>query len=272
MSSTRRVLRVRSGRVSKPRLSTVSTYIQKMSKFDEFQAYAKNPHVPYRWITGHSTMTSNSPMVLPAATYVVYLSAPGWILSSAAILASTGLVNKLRTRKTVMRRFILGQIAPARLTSTQFFQLSWRRHLYGPGDSMPNHTIEMFDIRDPAMNILMGLQEVGKPMTERGRTTTVAQLVREYGPGIYFVMGCRVTPGQNIGAVRVNLVRNISTGSRFGRGQSGMPATNVSGLVPRVYAQNVIRTRGQRTVPALKKKTESRRGFKIKRRIFRRRA
>lgn len=240
MSSTRRLLGVRSGRISKP-----STSFQLgPTRLERFHALARLPETPYRWITGHSTMTANSPMVLPRRTYVVYLSAPGWMLSSRAILASTGLVQKLRTRKNVMRRFILGQIPTRRLTSSQFFPVSWQRHLYGPGDSMPNHYIEMFDIQFPAMNILMGLQEVGRPMTERGRTTTVAQLVREYGPGIYFVMGCRGTPGQNTEALLAAEHRNTGTvGHRFGRGQLGPPPVNRSGLVQRTYLQNAARTK-----------------------------
>jgi hypothetical protein len=235
---SRRLLGVRSGRVSKP----ATSFQFGPTRLERFEALARLPETPYRWIVGHGQMTSNSPMVLPRRTYVVYLSAPGWLLSMDAILTSAGLVQKLRTRKTVMRRFILGQIPTARLTSTQFIPTNWRRHLYGPGDSMPNHNIEMFDRRRPDMDALMGLQEVGQPTTEYGRATTVAQLVREYGPGIYFVMACRGTPGQNTGELYKTGVRNVSTGVRFGRGQLGQPPVNRSGLVQRTYLQNTART------------------------------
>lgn len=233
-----RVLSVRSGRISKPSIYTRVG----PSKLDRFHALAQLPGTPYRWITGHTTMTTGSPMVLPSRTYVVYLSAPGWMLSSYAILTSAGLVKKLRTQRPTMRRFMLGEIPLSRLPSSQFFPVSWQRHLYGPGDTMPNHTIDTFDIRNPLMNSVMGVQEVGRPMTDRGRSTTIAQLVREYGPGIYFIIGCRGTPGQNPEELLAAMHRNVSTTSRFGRGQTGQPPVNTSGLVQRVYLQNTART------------------------------
>ena len=242
-----RVLSVRSGRISKP---SISTRIGP-SKLDRFHAQVRLPDTPYRWIIGHTTMNAGSPMVLPGRTYVVYLSAPGWMLSSYAILTSAGLAQKLRTQRKTMRRFMLGEIPLPRLTSTQFFPSSWRRHLHGPGDTMPNHTIETFDYGNQAMDDLMGVQEVGRPVTDHGRSTTIAQLVRESGPGIYFVIGCRGTPGQNWQELRTAMYRNVSTASRFGRGQLGQPPVNRTGLVQRTYLQNTIRTR------ALKKRVRT---------------
>lgn len=238
-----RVLSVRSGRISKPSMSLRIG----PSKLDRFHAQARLSDTPYRWITGHGLMTSNSPMILPRRTYVVYLSAPGWILGAHSMLASAGLIQKLFTRRNVMRRFILGQIPPARLSSSQFFPAHWRRHLYGPGDSMPNHNIDMFDTVRPDIDAFLGVKEVGGPMTEHGRSSTVAQLVREYGPGIYFIMACRGTPGQNTQALTATAYRNYATGHRFGRGQLSQPAVNTSGLVQRVYAQNKIRTKKLKT-------------------------
>ena len=242
-----RVLSVRSGRISKP---SISTRIGP-SKLDRFHAQVRLPDTPYRWIIGHTTMNAGSPMVLPGRTYVVYLSAPGWMLSSYAILTSAGLAQKLRTQRRTMRRFMLGEIPLPRLTSTQFFPASWRRHLYGPGDTMPNHTIDTFDYGNQAMDDLMGVQEVGRPVTEHGRSTTIAQLVRESGPGIYFVIGCRGTPGQNWQELANTMYRNVSVSHRFGRGQLGQPPVNRTGLVQRTYLQNTIRTR------ALKKRVRT---------------
>lgn len=252
--ASRTLRSVRTGKISKPK----TVFEHGNSNLDQFHRMAEKSATPFWWITGHGQMTENSPMQsptrVPPATYVVFLSAPGFILPSSRIMTSVGMIHRLRTNPVTMRRFVLGKIHPGRATNAQFWKSSWKRHIYGPGDTMPRHILNLYDGNSPSMDALMGVHRVGGTTTDHNTTKTVSQIVRDHGVGIYFVMTCRGTAGQHPAALARNLQTSELPGSRHGHPQFWRPATNVTGLVNRVAAQNILRARAQKRLRTVRRK------------------
>lgn len=171
---------------------------------NKLEAYAGMSQTPIRWIIGHGTLLTRR-IVVPPKTFVVFLASPGFLTSTG--YASNPEFLRLWSDRTAMSQFIRGEIQGPR---NEPFQ-TWRRRVYGPGDSMPDTYVELFDERGSGMrentadeeryrdafDQVAGVKRVGGGHIYHGLTTTVGNIIRKKGAGIYFVYACRGTVFQH---------------------------------------------------------------------------
>lgn len=227
-----------------------------MSEYELFRHVAsKAPN--FRWIVGHG-QAQNTDTRVPPGTWVVFLSRPGHLLNYYPF-THTIFRNQILQRTEVTRKLALDQIPPGRLPSLLLLPSSWKLQIHGPNDMMPNVHLELFDQTPLTTNMIKyrasrlfnqmcGVTKTSRTVsfpTNRGETTTVKNLVLQHGKGIYFVVACRGTPGQNSSNLMSRLRQN--TTSVRGGPQLSTPAANATGRTSQLRSMNALRTRRQGT-------------------------
>jgi hypothetical protein len=214
-----------------------------------FREYAADPSSRIRWVYGHGLQLS-TPGKVPPGRFVVFMGAPGQI-TSAGLLPPT---SKPYTSIRHLRDVFSGRVAKILPTRLGY----WKNHVYGPGDTFPDLSIDMWDyqvktfrVRQP--NGTLGPQvrvRVNTPLTTVDRmcgvkdmttghkflykkTRTISQVISR-GPGIYLIMSCRASSARLAsGNAARNFARsNVSagmTGQRHVRRiTSGLPSNVVN--------------------------------------------
>lgn len=193
-----------------------------------FREYAANPSTHIRWVYGHGLQIPE-PGKVPPGTFVIFMGAPGQFASSA-LLPST---SKAYTDVRYLRNVFAGReanILPTRLGY-------WKTHVYGPGNTFPDLSIDMWDyevqtfrIRQPNGSVNPVQVRVNTPLTpidgmcgvkdmSTGRKTlykktrTVSQVISR-APGIYLIMACRASSARAAGG---NAGRNYERSNRVGQ-------------------------------------------------------
>lgn len=227
-----------------------------MSEYELFRHVAsKAPN--FRWIVGHG-QSQNTDTRVPPGTWVVFLSRPGHLLNFRPFTHKI-FREQILQRTEVTRKLALDQIPPGRLPSLLLLPSSWKLQIHGPNDMMPNVHLELFDNSPLTANIpkyiksrlfgrMCGVTKTSRIFsspTNRGETTTVKNLVLQHGRGIYFVVACRGTPGQNSSNLESRMIQN--TTSARGGIQLSTPATNTTGRASQLRRMNALRTRRQGT-------------------------
>jgi hypothetical protein len=227
-----------------------------MSEYELFRHVAsKAPH--FRWIVGHG-QAQNTDTRVPPGTWVVFLSRPGHLLNFYPFTHKI-FREQILQRTEVTRKLALDQIPPGKLPSLLLLPSSWKLQIHGPNDMMPNVHLELFDNSPLTANIpkyiksrlfgrMCGVTKTSRIFsspTNRGEITTVKNLVLQHGRGIYFVVACRGTPGQNSSNLENRMAQN--TTSVRGGPQLGTPATNTTGRTSQLRRMNALRTRRQGT-------------------------
>ena len=178
-----------------------------------FREYAAKPSTRIRWMAGHGLQISE-PGRVPSGTFVVFMGAPGQ-LAATPLLPPT---SKAYTSIRYLRNVFAGQeanILPTRLGY-------WKNHVYGPGDTFPDLSVDMWDyhvkklrVRQPNGSVRQVQVIVKTPLTPVDRmcgvkdmstgrktlykkTRTVSQLISG-APGIYLIMSCRASSARIAG-------------------------------------------------------------------------
>ena len=208
-----------------------------------FREYAANPSTRIRWVYGHGLQIPK-PGTVPPGRFVVFMGAPGQ-LTSAALLPST---SKAYTSIRYLRNVFAGReanILPTRLGY-------WKNHVYGPGDTFPDLSIDTWDyhiktfrIRQPNGSVRRVQVRVNTPLTPINRmcgvkdmstgrktlykkTRTVSQVISG-APGIYLIMSCRAS-GDRLegGNAERNFERSNTTQRFVRRVPAGIPSSAVN--------------------------------------------
>jgi hypothetical protein len=208
-----------------------------------FREYAANPSTSIRWVYGHGLQIPK-PGTVPPGRFVVFMGAPGQ-LTSAALLPST---SKAYTSIRYLRNVFAGReanIVPTRLGY-------WKTHVYGPGDTFPDLSIDMWDyyikplrIRQPNGSVRRVQVRVNTPLTPINRmcgvkdmstgrktlykkTRTVSQVISG-APGIYLIMACRASGDRLEGGNAERNFERSNTAQRFVRRvPAGIPSSAVN--------------------------------------------
>jgi hypothetical protein len=231
-----------------------------MSEYELFKNVASQaPH--FRWIVGHGS-TSDTDTRVPPGTWVVFLSRPGHYLNFYPFTHNI-FRNQILQKTESTRKLILGQIPPHKIPALTLLPSSWRMQIHGPNDMMPNTVLELFDNTQLTNNMysyrkhklfdsICGVTKTSRSFsfpTNRGEITTVKNLVLQHGKGIYFVVVCRGTSGQNPSSLNRSFIQNTTTVR--GGAQLGTPAINTSGRTSRLRTMNMLRTKRQGTLKRL---------------------
>ena len=190
-------------------------------------------------VTGHGVGlgVSSFSTRLPANTYVIFLSKPGQLLDGSSILTNPKLYNDpTYIRSVLTHRIPLKDVRPVRLAY-------WKKHLYGPGNKLPDVTIQMKDASNPLANRVAGVVNTSIPGTflNYQRTATISQIVRRHGRGIYVIASCRASRERTVsGIANLNYRSNVI---RTGGTQRGLRIGSMSPNVNRItqYRENVQR-------------------------------
>ena len=158
--------------------------------------------LPLYWIIGHGRMYPNHRVTIPKSTYVAFISRPGYQIATG--FAEGARFASLLESEAEMRKYINNEI-----TNLPAPFLSWENRTYGPGDSMPEAFVELWDNINPNYARVVGVKRVGGGTHYRGRTTTVGAIIRRKGPGIYFVFACRQTPEQELTIAGLEYLSNL---------------------------------------------------------------
>jgi hypothetical protein len=232
-----------------------------VSKYGLFK-YAVSEAPYFRWIVGHGR-TENTDTRVPPGTWVVFLSRPGHLLS-AGHFTRAAFRKEIRQNTELTRKLALNQTPPGNLPSLMLLPSSWKLQIHGPNDMMPNTHLELFDHTPLTSSMNMatyGRRRLFHSMcgvtktksgtvsfpSNQGETTTVKNLVLQHGKGIYFVVACRGTAGQNNSSLSRAMRQNNTMTARGGV-QFGTPAINTTGRASQLRTTNVRRTRRQSTV------------------------
>lgn len=209
---------------------------------NKLDVYAGMTSTAIRWIIGHGTMLTRR-IVVPPKTFVVFLAQPGYLTSTGYV--SDPEFQKLWTDRTTMSQFIRGEI---RGPNYEPFQ-TWKKRIYGPGDRMPETYVELFDERGSGMrentrteeryrdtfDQVAGVKRVGGGHVYHGLTTTVGNIIRKKGSGIYFVYACRGTVFQHPESLERVYFQNGTS-----------PARNASGFINLERLRDIRRSRLQK--------------------------
>jgi len=185
-------------------------------------------------VTGHGTGLGVGPRI-PPGTYVIFLSKPGQILNANSTIRGTRLYEQLYIRSVLMGGLRSRNVRPVRLAY-------WKKHVYGPGDLLPEMTIEFKDI-NPALNNLFGVLNTSMPGARLNvhRKSLLSQTIRRHGRGIYVVVSCRSSQLRHItGMANINYRSNVA---RTGGTQRGLRVGSMSPNVNKItqYKENIQR-------------------------------
>jgi len=226
---------------------------------NKLEAYAGMSQTSIRWIIGHGIMLTRH-VVVPPKTFVVFLAQPGFLAQSIYIFDPE--FERLWSDRTAMSQFIRGEIPGPNYDAFR----TWKNRIYGPGDHMPETYIEMFDERGSSMtenntaeqrhrdvmDRFCGVKRVGGGHIYHNITSTVGNIIRKKGPGIYFVLACRGT-----------VIQDPDSLERVFRTNATTPARNVTGFVNREHLRNLkrsyLQTQRKRYILKLKKNISGKR-------------
>lgn len=165
--------------------------------------------------------------------YVVFLTTPGYL----------GLVPNTVSRgwrevfgyQNKMRQFITGTLPRNQIpTLVTKLGLDWKKHIYGPGMVIPNHTLQMKDDSTRAYDDMSGLwfPEINTNRVYYNQTVNLQQLVattrfRLPGKVILFISGCRSDVTITGPAINAAMALNAAGYIRLvGRQNYNVPLTN----------------------------------------------
>jgi hypothetical protein len=217
--------------------------------------YAASEAPYFRWIVGHGR-TEYTDTRVPPGTWVVFLSRPGNLLNITPFTRAS-FRNQILQKTEVTRKLALNQIPPYKLPALTLLPSSWKMQIHGPNDIMPNMYLELFDQNPLTTNMdryrttrlfnqICGVTKTSRTFsfpTNQGETTTVKNLVLQHGKGIYFVVACRGTTGQN--PLNLNRFMRQNTTTVRGGAQLRAPAINTTGRTLQLATMNIHRTRRQ---------------------------
>lgn len=205
-------------------------------------------NVKFAVAVGHGAHDSSLPPVLiPPNMYVIFLTKAGYLgLGSDTI--TQGWKNVFGSQNK-MRNFIKGNLPRNEIpTLVTKLGLDWKKHIYGPGMVIPNHSLEMKDSQRPPYDSLCGLW-LPSSLTPRlfyRDTVNLQQLVnatrsRLFGKVILFVSGCRSDITITQQALNAAQALNASGYQRFaGRQNYSVPLTNYLRAI-QSFEQNMSR-------------------------------
>jgi hypothetical protein len=193
-----------------------------------FREYAANPSTRIRWVYGHGLQIP-TPGKVPPGRFVVFMGAPGHLLSAGLLPPTSEAYNDVR----YLRNVFAGResnIRPARLGY-------WKTHVYGPNDTFPDLQIDMWDfyvknfrVRQPNGSVRPVQLKVNTPLTTVDRmcgvkdmstghktlykkTRTISQVISR-APGIYLIMACRASGARLMSG---NAMRNFVRSNMYGQ-------------------------------------------------------
>jgi len=244
------IRKVKAGKVTKP-VQRVSM----MHSLADLKKYAMKTDTKFLWVIGHGQQLRTK-MTVPRGVYVVFLSRAGYLGSLNEIIENKPKFMPLWRERAKMRDFILGKLPESNIPNAPRFR-TWSKRMYGPGDSMPDVYLELFDDSiNHNMKIeydaLCGVHTVGQGSgaAYKYKARGIHAIIRAKGPGIYFVAACRGTVFQRKSSLRRVLEEN------FARHRGAHVITP---------AQNVIRAANEIRL------AENQREQKVKRAMIRRR-
>lgn len=233
--------------------------IRGLSKYDVFQLNAIAAK-RFFWVFGHGRTLSEqpeSPDRVPANTWVIFLSKPGRYLNADGFISSDLFMEKFRKQTSLVRNLILGLIPEERipLSLRIIHPKYWAKQLYCPGDAIPSTGISMLDEAGLELDEICGVNDTSNPTDYpvypkfHGRRPKISTLLKESGPGIYFIVACRHVSTQSQEALKKAFNAYVECGFQ----RSSQRASNNTGLISRLERNNSARRACQLIRPLLVK-------------------
>lgn len=215
------------------------------SNYDIFR-YKAFTASKFYWDIGHG-ITLGGFTEVPPNTWVVFLSKPGHILHTEPFTTSK---FKDIIKSTILTRSLaLGTISKGELPGSRLHESSWKEHIYGPGDRLPNTYITFKPPEtNSKFNEVMGVHDTSKPnQVAKYRNLAGPQLLNRVligKPGIHFIVTCRPTAkqAQQTNAIQHQLLINRLMG--FSQNNNRM-VPNLNHIISAIQRNNRARTQAQ---------------------------
>lgn len=192
----------------------------------------------FNLVIGHGYLTGYTKKV-PADTYIIFLSKPGYSISKYIPIRHAQLFNRTFLKNVISGKIPRTRVQPARLGM-------WKEHVYGPYDSYPEIGLEFFDRSSSNFNSITGIHSINSSgmntQTFHGSNGDLFNIMRFGGKGIYIVMSCR-TSGDSEITERAYINNFIRTRSIPGGNQMTLPRITVPGLNRRAQTVENIQAR-----------------------------
>lgn len=162
-------------------------------------------------VVGHGTQVNAVPFTVPDNVHVVFLSDPGYVLSTSIIDRQfQGMVGNLRRFRNFIRGTLPTNNAPQQLSQRGW---KWWDHIFQPQSTCPNLNIEFFDRNERWIDNLCGLWYAGpsgnpvlgvansnamgrKLYNRKMNLSEICQVAdrntRNHGGCILFITSCRI--------------------------------------------------------------------------------
>lgn len=230
-----------------------------LSKYDVFQLNAIAAK-KFFWVFGHGRTLSEQPDPpdrVPANTWVIFISKPGRYLNADGFITSDLFMENYRKNTTLVRNLILGFIPEQRipLAFRMIHPKYWAKQLYCPGDAIPSTGINMQDDAGLELDDICGVNDTSNPTDSpkypklHGKKLKLTTILKESGPGIYFIVACRQLRTQSKEALQKVFNAYVACGFQ----KSSQKASNNTGLISRLERNNEARRACQLVRPLLVK-------------------
>jgi hypothetical protein len=166
-----------------------------MSRFQRFQNYAMHRNTNIKWVVGHGEHTNvalDRSFKLPPGVFVSFVSEPGRKLSAALLHHQT--FDHMYRSMNLTRKYIKKEIPKYKLPSSLHYFYGENPRIYGPGNWIPNLQFGFFHAPSEISGTFFGVKSLkhhSKAFTNMSQHVHLSDVIR--GPGIYFIVACRVT-------------------------------------------------------------------------------